>query len=157
MPAVRLSATMSPTNYTKRVRAVMFLAIAVELCALARRGRRSQASKYVRLFLRGRAFELSLKALLLLSGWSAADVKRLGHSLRKCHDAAIKLGVKVRPPSALASNELDAFDQLYSGKRFEYFSTFELIVPSVTGTYSRFWRYAGRVQQEVMHAFLASP
>jgi hypothetical protein len=106
--------------------------------------------------LRGRAFELSLKAFLLLNDWTAADVKRLGHSLSKCLDAVITRGLVVRAPSAQASSELQAFDQLYKDKRFEYFSTFELLVPSVTSTYSRLWRYASRVQQEVMRAFLAS-
>lgn len=156
MPIVHLSGTASPTKYTKRVRASMYIAIAVELRALARRRGQSPAFNYVRLFLCGRAFELSLKAFLLLNGWTATDVKRLRHSLSKCLGAAIKQGLMVRAPSARAFSELQAFDQLYKDKRFEYFSTFELIVPSVTSTYSRLWRYASRVQQEVMRAFLAS-
>jgi hypothetical protein len=156
MPIVRLSGTGFPTAYTKRRRAIFYLATAIELRRLAYRRGRTPAFGYVRLFLRGRWLELSLKAFLLLRGWTGAQVKsQLRHNLQRCLDAAVREGLNIQPPTPEAVEQLAAFDRHYRDKRFEYFSTFELLAPVTARSYRALWQLADRAHQEVLKQFLA--
>jgi hypothetical protein len=68
MAIIPLVGTTRPSAHLIRHRACMYLAMAMELRRLALRRGRTPAYPFVRLFLRGRGLELSLKAFLLEKG-----------------------------------------------------------------------------------------
>lgn len=156
MVRISLSGTAHPTAYTKRQRATMFLAIAMEFRGLARHRGRTPAYPHVRLFLRGRTLELSLKAYLLLSGASTKDLKNVGHCLQRALTSATKAGLAVPVITPKAQQQMESFDRFYRAKRFEYYSSIDLLLPSATDSYRAFWRFADLVHQAVLRSFLAA-
>jgi hypothetical protein len=75
-------------------------------------------------YLIGHAIELGLKAYLLQSGRSLADIKSIGHRLCLAYNEARKDGLDAHfQPAPEDVTVLDALDTLYSDKQFEYIET----------------------------------
>ena len=75
-------------------------------------------------YLIGHAIELGLKAYLLHSGRSLADIISIGQRLRVAYDEARKHGLDAHfPQDAVDVSLLDVLDALYSDKQFEYIET----------------------------------
>lgn len=75
-------------------------------------------------YLMGHAIELGLKAYLLHTGKSLVNIRRIGHRLCLAYSRARKVGLdEYFPPDAIDVDVLDALDQLYSDKQFEYIET----------------------------------
>jgi hypothetical protein len=70
------------------------------------------------------AIELGLKAYLLHSGHSLANMQSIGHRLCLAYNKAREAGLDAHfPPDAIDVSVLDALDHLYSDKQFEYIET----------------------------------
>jgi hypothetical protein len=65
--------------------------------------------------------ELAYKSYMLASGKNLDDLRAVGHSLMKCMDAAIRLGLTA--PSADHHEALEMMDRYYRGHEFRYIVT----------------------------------
>jgi hypothetical protein len=98
-------------------------------------------------YLYGHSIELAIKAFLLQSGTTDAQLRKISHGLKKCLTHAKEKGLEIPPfhrgepynvkyENKESKDSIDEvvliyLDQMYHGKRFEYFSVEEKILVDI--------------------------